>query len=94
MNYETTNHPLWPHDTEGEECQNCGSNETYMTFDGKLVCRYCCHVETITPRPVNVITHKLRLEYANDINPAKKYDMQPIHDVMHEAIENLNKLKS
>ena len=43
----------------GEECQKCGSLETFDTFDGMRVCRYCNHHERFAPRPVRMITHDL-----------------------------------
>lgn len=59
MNYLTTDSHNWPYDDIGEMCEDCGSIETFDTFDGKRVCRSCCHVETVHPRPVNVITAEL-----------------------------------
>ena len=78
MNFDTVNHPLWPHDEpevepDENECQECGSMNTFWTCDDKLVCRKCWHVE--------------------DMSPTAKYDMDPIHEVFHVAMEKLNKLQ-
>ena len=55
----TTEHPDWPYDDLAQECESCYSTETFETFDGKLVCRVCMHVEKLRDRPVNVITNDL-----------------------------------
>jgi len=52
MNWDTVDHPLWPHepdpvDPEGKECPKCGSINTFITFDKKLVCRDGWHITDI-----------------------------------------------
>jgi len=63
-----------PYDYYGSEpeCESCGSTEVFDTFDGKRVCRYCCHVETVHPRPVNVITFNLRKQYEREEKARRK----------------------
>lgn len=52
MSQDTTGHILWPYDhpqlrlpRDPDECQGCGSYDTFKTYDKKLVCRCCWHVE-------------------------------------------------
>ena len=82
------------------ECSSCFKdlNEYELLdpcdIDGRIFCDKCAS-EFIafrcgTLRDVSDMTHELRIANA----PTVHYDMEPIHMVMHEAIENLNKLKS
>ena len=70
-----------PSDYYGEDyhdCERCGSDDTYDTFDGKRVCRECCHVETIAPRTVNVITHQLKRSHEKLIEAKVKVNAIPL----------------
>ena len=55
-------HPLYDNRI-GEMCTFCDSLETFDTFDGVRVCRYCGKHERIPPRPVNMITNVLRKQH-------------------------------
>ena len=61
-NYEHLETPSYYFGEDYHDCERCGSDDTFDTFDGKRVCRHCCHVETIHPRPVNLITKHLTKE--------------------------------
>ena len=73
-------HMETPADYYGEDyhdCERCGSDDTFDTFDGKRVCRECCHVEKIAPRPVNVITHQLKRSHERLYDAKMKVNMIP-----------------
>ena len=52
MSLLTTAHVLWiepsdPEERDENECPVCGSENTFITFDRKLVCRKCWTIENL-----------------------------------------------